>query len=77
MEAGETFAIPEAEFHLPLHSAIQNRTNPAHKPQLGGQFTGGLVRLAGPAGAAAAFGKKFTDITVDPAGTGSLHSLSS
>ena len=77
MGAGKTFAISETEFHLSLHSAIQNRTDPAHKPQLGGQFPGGLIRQAGPAGAAPAFGEKFTSITVDPAGTGSFHLLSS
>jgi hypothetical protein len=77
MRAGETFAIPKTKFNLSFHRAIQNRTDPAHEPQLGGQFPGGLIRQAGPAGTAPAFGKKVTRIAVDPAGTCSIHLHSS
>jgi hypothetical protein len=76
MGAGETFAVPETEIHFSLRGAIQDRTDPAQKPQLGGQFPRGLFRSAGTAGAAAALHQKFTSQTVDSAGTGTIHFLS-
>jgi hypothetical protein len=76
MGAGETFAVPEAKFHFSLRGAIQDRADPAEKPQLGGQFPRGLFRSAGTAGTAPALHKKFTSQTVDSAGTGTIHLLS-
>jgi len=75
MGTGETFAVPEAIFHLSLQGAIQDRADSAHKPQLGGQFPRGLFRLTGPARTALALYKKFTSQTIDSAGTGTIHTI--
>jgi hypothetical protein len=75
METGKFVAVTQTVFHLSLHRAIEDRTNPADQPQLGDQLSVGLSRQSGAAGAAFPFGEEPTGQAVDAAGPGTFHFL--